>query len=221
MPTGTQIFVCEMGAYQPGEIKQICDLIRPKVGIITVIGSMHLERFGSLEMIKKTKYELLAAIPADGLKVEPGSDPIAAVAKFFDVKLTGGAVVSPHRLEIKKTGGITIIDDSYNSNPEGFLRALATLKSVKGGPKVLVTPGMIELGSLQFGENKKAAAAAAKVCDEIIIVGETNREALVAGVGKHQYYLASSLEEAQKILSSLAKPGAVILLENDLPDQYF
>lgn len=221
MPSATQIFVCEMGAYRPGEIKAICDLVHPKVGIVTVVGPMHLERFGSLEAIKKTKDELLRAIPADGLKVEPGTNPLAAVAKFFDVKPTKEVVVSSHRLEVKKAGGITIIDDSYNSNPGGFLRALETLKKTSGKPKILVTPGMIELGQLQFSENKKAAASAATVCDEIIIVGETNREALVAGVGKHKYYLASNFEEAQRTLSTLAKPGSVVLLENDLPDQYF
>lgn len=221
MPKEAEVFICEMGAYRPGDIAAICNLVKPRVGIITAVGPMHLERFGSLAAIKKTKYELLAAVPADGLKIEPGQDPVAAVAKYFGVPASNAAAASPHRLEVKETGGITIIDDAYNSNPEGFLRALAMLKRVPGRPKILVTPGMIELGKLQFAENKKAAAAATKVCDEIILIGETNREALVAGMGKKKYYLASDFAEAQKTMSALAKPGAVILLENDLPDQYF
>lgn len=69
-----QVFVVEMGAYKPGEIKQICKIVKPSIGIITGITSQHLGLFGSLENIIKTKYELIRALPKDGLAVFNGQD---------------------------------------------------------------------------------------------------------------------------------------------------
>ena len=61
------IFICEMGARSCGEIKEICDIVKPKYGIITSIGPCHLETFGSIENIIKTKFELCDALPDDGI----------------------------------------------------------------------------------------------------------------------------------------------------------
>lgn len=223
MPFDTQVFVCEIGEYYPGDIRQLCQLVRPKIGVITAIGPMHLERFGTMAKLEETLHEIDGFVD---LLIEPGQDPIKKLADYFKVAVPKEFPASPHRLEMSKNNGVTIIDDSYNSNPEGFLMALGKMK---GKPKILVTPGMIEMGNepfasaqgKQFEENKKAAAAAAKNCDEVIVVGKTNREAWLAGLGKFKYHLASDLEEVQKILSRISKPGAVILFENDLPDHYF
>lgn len=62
-----EIFIVEMGAYKIGEIRSICKIVRPTVGIITGIGDQHLSLFGSLENIKKAKYELIDFLPKDGL----------------------------------------------------------------------------------------------------------------------------------------------------------
>ena len=62
----TQYFIAEMGAYRIGEIKKICDFVKPTYGIITAIGNQHLGLFGSRENIIKTKMELLEALPAGG-----------------------------------------------------------------------------------------------------------------------------------------------------------
>lgn len=64
--TGANIFVVEMGAYRPGEIKKICDIVQPKIGILTAIIEQHLSLFGSIENIQKAKYELLRSLPAEG-----------------------------------------------------------------------------------------------------------------------------------------------------------
>lgn len=61
-------FVVEMGAYKIGEIKAICDIVHPKIGIITGIGDQHLELFGSLDNIRKAKYELIESLPKNGKK---------------------------------------------------------------------------------------------------------------------------------------------------------
>ncbi len=212
MPLNTQIFVCEMGAYKKGEIKQICDLVHPKIGIITTIGPLHLERFVSLEMIGQTKMELFDAAE---IKIGPDADWQKPICDYFKVAPVKNFPTTPHRLQVLENNGVTIIDDSYNSNPVGFRMALAKMM---GKPKILVTPGMIEMGQMQFGENEKIAKEAAIVCDLVIFVGQTNRQAWKKGCPKAIF--VSDIEEAKKELSILAKPGAVILFENDLPDHY-
>ncbi|MBR2629479.1 MAG: UDP-N-acetylmuramoyl-tripeptide--D-alanyl-D-alanine ligase, partial [Alistipes sp.] len=73
-----QIFIVEMGAKQRGDIKEICDLVNPSIGIVTAVGEMHLETFGSIEGVLKTKFELIEALPTSGLGViNIDSQPIA------------------------------------------------------------------------------------------------------------------------------------------------
>lgn len=67
--TQAQIFVCEMGAYRIGEINKICQIVKPKIGILTSIIEQHLSLFGSLKNIQTAKYELLRSIPANGLVI--------------------------------------------------------------------------------------------------------------------------------------------------------
>ena len=71
----TDIFIAEMGAYVRGEIKELCDLVHPKYGILTRIGTAHLESFGSEENIQKTKFELIESLPVDGVGVLNKDDP--------------------------------------------------------------------------------------------------------------------------------------------------
>ena len=260
-----KIFVCEMAAYQIGDIKAIAELIRPKVGIVTAIGPMHLERFGTEKNIIKTKLELIESLPPDGIgflskELEPQitkyfhnfnneskkitskieyfsskEDLMVKIGKIFDMmeeEIFGyikTAPQTPHRQQIIKTSaGITIIDDTYNSNPAGFLSALEMLKNTPAQRRILVTPGMIELGEKQFELNKEAALRAAKIADYVIIVGETNKEALTNGLKEvygNEYvlkvYKVIDLEAAKIKLSELAILNSTVLLENDLPDHYF
>jgi len=69
-----QIFVVEMGAYNRGGIKLLCDIARPKIGVITGINEQHLSTFGSLENIIKGKYELIESLPEDGLSIFNGDN---------------------------------------------------------------------------------------------------------------------------------------------------
>ncbi|HUY98010.1 MAG TPA: UDP-N-acetylmuramoyl-tripeptide--D-alanyl-D-alanine ligase [Verrucomicrobiae bacterium] len=66
-----RLAVVEMGAYRPGEIAEICRLVRPRHGVVTAVGVMHLERFGSRRRIAQAKAELFDALPADGTAVAP------------------------------------------------------------------------------------------------------------------------------------------------------
>src|SRR5699024_11441404 len=83
------------------------------------------------------------------------------VAKIFDMRLTtlsmAAARMEPveHRLELKKEGGLTIIDDAFNSNPVGAKNAVEILSQFSGGRRIIVTPGMIEMGERQEQENQK------------------------------------------------------------------
>ena len=242
LPINTRIFICEAGAYYPGDIAAICKLVKAQIGIITAIGSMHLERFGSLERIQKTKMELAEYISPGGYLYLPQSQQ--KTIKKFNIKtknifyfkqinniyqhlsrLLNIPKITPiesseHRLQIIKNASITIIDDTYNSNPVGFVMALDKLKSFKSKNNILVTPGMIELGDLQFSENVRLAKIASKICQHIIIVGKTNRKAFASALNSKAKFV-DTISQSQSLLSSLCTPDCVILFENDLPDHYF
>lgn len=131
-----------------------------------------------------------------------------------------------HRLNMKRTaGGVTIIDDAFNSNPTGSKMALDVLKMMTGGRRIIVTPGMIELGDRQAELNEKFGEAIADSADIAIVVGEYNREAIVSGIESVEprsakVYKVASFAESQQLLATMLKPGDTILYENDLPDTF-
>lgn len=69
-----EIFICEMGAYKKGEIKAICDMVLPKIGILTGISCQHISLFGNFKNIINTKYELISSLPEDGIAVFNGAN---------------------------------------------------------------------------------------------------------------------------------------------------
>jgi UDP-N-acetylmuramoyl-tripeptide--D-alanyl-D-alanine ligase len=128
-----------------------------------------------------------------------------------------------HRLELLNKGNMTVIDDAFNSNPEGFEMALDVLKHIEGNNKILVTPGMIELGDKQYELNKEVGIKAAKACDYVVLVGEKQTRPIKDGLdeaGFKKVYIAKSLNEAVNHVSSIASNGDVVLYENDLPDTF-
>jgi UDP-N-acetylmuramoyl-tripeptide--D-alanyl-D-alanine ligase len=131
----------------------------------------------------------------------------------------------PHRLQpLKGVGGVTIIDDAYNANPEGAIAALETLAEFKGR-KILITPGLVELGERGFEENKKIGIVAAGVCDVVLLVGPQQTLAIQEGLAESGFdhkdlRVFVDSQEAIKHLWKMTRPGDVVLFENDLPDQY-
>jgi UDP-N-acetylmuramoyl-tripeptide--D-alanyl-D-alanine ligase len=128
-----------------------------------------------------------------------------------------------HRLQlIEGTGGVTVIDDAFNSNPDGAAAALAVLEQMPGGRKVVVTPGIIELGEMQAEANRVFGRRAAAVADVVIVVARLNRDAILDGAdgGRAEIVAVDSLDDATARLTTLLRPGDVVLFENDLPDQY-
>lgn len=294
-----EVFIVEMGAKQIGDIKEICDLVQPAVGIVTAVGPQHLESFGTIENVRATKFELVDALPADGLAVVNNDFPriadrpvdnvaceryaVVTVTDAVDyyaenitysaagttftavcradghrisltTRLVGECNISnllaavavarymgvpddriryavekieqvEHRLSIKRIpGSYTIVDDAYNSNPVGSAMALDVLAAMPG-KRILLTPGMVELGTEQYDRNRDFGHKAASCCDIAIVVGNYNREAILEGL--HQGGMPDSairrvdtFAEAQALLSSLAGNGDTVLYENDLPDTF-
>ncbi len=128
-----------------------------------------------------------------------------------------------HRAEFSETErGVAIIDDTYNANPPGAARALEGAKQLanqRGGKLFVVTPGMVELGSLQFQRNKQLGEAIRDAGGTCFAVGLTNRRALLAGAGRLSPVFLRRDEAVGAVLQE-AGPGDVILYENDLPDHY-
>jgi UDP-N-acetylmuramoyl-tripeptide--D-alanyl-D-alanine ligase len=156
---------------------------------------------------------------------------LGAVAVALEVGKSLTELVGPirrltaveHRLQIiKGAGGVTVIDDAFNSNPDGAAAALEVVDAMNASPKIVVTPGMIELGPLQAEANERFGEHGGRVADAFIVVARVNRDALVAGAtrGGAQVITVDTLAEAQKAMKPFMTPGAVVLFENDLPDQY-
>jgi UDP-N-acetylmuramoyl-tripeptide--D-alanyl-D-alanine ligase len=131
--------------------------------------------------------------------------------------------VAAHRAEVQKMpDGVWIIDDTYNSNPVGAARAIfdaAALAKERGGPLVVVTPGMVELGPVQFQRNSELAQRVVAAQGALMAVGLTNRKALVTGSVEAAQLFATRADAVTAALHAAGANG-VILYENDLPDHY-
>ena len=294
----TDIFIAEMGAYVRGEIARLCKLIKPKYGILTTIGTAHLESFGSEENIQRGKFELIESLPQDGFGILNGDDPkqvsyklknkvkiiwigidnpdadvratnikcsnkgttfdvvfkgedkkvpfqtnllgkhnvyniLSAIAcgKEFDIEIEelqrAVSNVRPieHRLELKRLGNFYQIDDAYNSNPVGAKNACEILKMMPG-MKVVVTPGMIELGEKEEEYNEKFGEQIADAADIAILIGEKRTKPIKEGLlkkgfDKENIIVFNDVRESFPFIMELANNKEVYALyENDLPDMF-
>ena len=294
----TDVFIAEMGAYVRGEIRDLCKLVKPKYGILTKIGTAHLESFGSEENIVKAKFELIESLPSDGFAVlnkddkkqvnyklkndvkllwigiEEENVDVRAInikcsskgtsfdvvfkdddTKYnFETKLLGdhnvynilagiacgrefGISISElqsavksvrpteHRLELKRLGNFYQIDDAYNSNPVGAENACKVL-GMMPGIKVVVTPGMVELGDKEVYYNKIFGEQIAEVADYAVLIGENKTKPikeglLTKGFDKEKIIVFNDVRDAYTFIRRLTgKEEVYALFENDLPDTY-
>jgi UDP-N-acetylmuramoyl-tripeptide--D-alanyl-D-alanine ligase len=129
-----------------------------------------------------------------------------------------------HRREVERNAkGVTVIDNTFSSNPASAAASLRLLDRLAGrGQVVVVTPGMVELGRLQYDENKRFATAADDVATDLVIVGQTNLRALRSGAEHRDLtvHLAADREQAVAWVRDTLTDGDVVLYENDLPDHY-
>ena len=158
-------------------------------------------------------YNILAAI-ALGQEFGMTTEQLkAGVAKVKAVE---------HRLELKKKDDITFIDDAYNSNPTGAKMALDVLKMMPG-KHIVVTPGMIELGSEEYQKNKEFGMQIAESADEVILVGKSKTKPIKEGLEEKKFdrkkiHIINDVLDAFKLVQELKKGETYVLLENDLPD---
>jgi UDP-N-acetylmuramoyl-tripeptide--D-alanyl-D-alanine ligase len=161
----------------------------------------------------------LLAAAAVGVSMDLGLDAIGRAL----------ARVTPpaHRLApiLNPQAGIVVIDDAYNSNPVGAAAALEVLASHQAERRLLVTPGMVELGEREAEENERFGAQAAEVCDLVVLVGEERSRPILAGLNSASYpasqvHVVANTAEAQALLAKTTRRGDVVLFENDLPDLY-
>ena len=292
-----EIFIAEMGAYTKGDIKKLCDFVKPKYGILTVIGESHLETFGTIENVCKTKFELIESLPSDGLAILNMDDsyqvnyplknnvPIKWISinndkadvyasnikcskngmmfdcHYGDEKVTlrtrilgeyniynilssvalalhlgidindikasvNSLKATEHRLELKKVGNMYMLDDAYNSNPVGASGAIDVL-NLMPGTKVVVTPGMVELGDLEKEKNYEFGKKISEVADYCILVGEKRTKVikkalLEKGFDEDNIFIINKVIDAYAIIDALKeeKKDIYALFENDLPDIY-
>ena len=131
-----------------------------------------------------------------------------------------------HRLQlINPNNGTLVIDDAFNSNPNGTKAAMEVLSMYTQFRKICVTPGMVELGEKEEEENQAFGERMAAVCQFVILVGQTRaipikRGLLKAGFPEENIFVGENLDQATEILGALIRPGDVVLFENDLPDHY-
>lgn len=300
-----QSFVVEMGAYRRGDVKELCELVHPRIGVLTAIGPAHLERFGSLDVTEQAKGELADALPAEGVfvtraddertlrvartrsaartllfapaphpdadvwaedvRLENGRTHFTLVARadgdgaeqradvrarllgdhnvanllaaaavgighglaVADVARALGRVTPPdHRLSpiVNRAAGIVVIDDSYNANPEGAAAALGVLRDHPATRRLLVTPGMVELGEREQEENRRLGELAAGVADIAILIGARGEDVAAgmraAGAPEERILVLPDGPAAHAKVAELTRSGDVVLFENDLPDVY-
>jgi UDP-N-acetylmuramoyl-tripeptide--D-alanyl-D-alanine ligase len=302
-----EYFIAEMGAYVPGEIQRIAELTHPTISVVIEVGPQHLERFGSLENVAIAKYEIIKALPPDGVgvfnwdnpyvrqmvergypatrltvskTVDPANPPpnpprfvaseinetldnlifrvtdletgasevfvtsvigehnvtnillatAVAVHEGMSLKEIAGRVRGLQPAESRLTRqttaqGITIINDAYSANPVGVIASLKVLALHQTGKRLLITPGMVELGSLMEQENRKLGEIAAQHATDVILVGAQQTEPIKAGLlsagfPADRLRVVETLAEAVNWYQSNLKAGDTVLFLNDLPDTY-
>jgi len=138
----------------------------------------------------------------------------------------GIARLSPveHRLQLIPSTGVTIIDDAFNSNPRGAEAALKVIREFPGR-RIIITPGMVELGAGEDEFNRAFGRKMADCVDVAILVGVKHTQPIAeglkeAGFAGENIHPVKSLDEAAALLRQIGKPGDVALFENDLPDNY-
>ena len=153
-----------------------------------------------------------------------------AVAKLLNVpdsliiKSISELKPTKSRLELINAGKYTIINDAFNSNTVGSREALNILSKFEKR-KIIITPGMVELGDQENKLNYELGQEIAKVVDIAILVGKKRivpiKKGIVdSGFDEKNIFVVDSLNDSTSILNSIVQEGDVVLYENDLPDNY-
>ncbi len=285
---GTEAAIWEMGMNHAGELAPLCRMTQPHIGIITTIGSAHLEFLGTREAIAQEKCTVARALPADGYMIYPAADDFAATiaastqatplpvggadsavralnvrstatGSSFDLHIDGvgeirvnlpvpgahmvsnsllaaaagwklgctlqqiadglsAAALTKGRLGCKEVDGFTVVDDTYNANPESMKAALHTVASLRGPKRCIAVLG--KMGEL--GEGGIAAHAEIGLCaaglgyTAVVVVGPDCAETQAlcqAAAERIPAMLVSTPAEAAAALRHIMEPGDAILFK--------
>lgn len=291
-----EFFVVEMGAYKIGEIKEICDIVKPKIGIIIAINEQHLALFGSIENTIKAKFELVDSLPKEGLailnidniNIQSGIDlrrssidslkakvilySVGSKAdiyalnetserqgvkfkfifgeniKDFSVNIAGvhnisnvlAAIIAARNSNmslgeisrilqktnyldsvLRKTVGpndSTLINDTYNSNPDGVLAALEYIKNHRGR-KIVVMSSLIELGSYARKAHQKIGKELSSVAAKVFYLDNYYFSDIQKGIqensdSKTELKREKNIKIISKYLKDELKPTDTVLFIN-------
>ena len=125
--------------------------------------------------------------------------------------------------QINRATGLLVLE-VVNSNPNGAKAALRVIRDFPGR-RIIITPGMVELGGEEAAFNREFGRMMADCVDVAILVGKRHTAPIAeglkaAGFPEDSLHVTASLEEAAGILHRIGRPGDVALFENDLPDNY-
>ncbi len=128
----------------------------------------------------------------------------------------------PHRLELieNPATGISVIDDSYNGNPDGVREAIKALARFEGRRKIYLTPGLVEAGDRAKDIHNEIGRQLRDVADLVILIKNSVTPYIAEKLDPEKIYWFSSALEAHAALSSILQKGDVILFQNDWPDNY-
>ena len=287
-PQGTQAAIWEMGMNHAGEIAPLCAMTRPQIGIITTIGSAHLEYLGTRQAIAEEKCTVARALPADGFMIYPAQDDFAdfiatqttatpipvggcnslvralnprstATGTCYTLHIEGegevevslpvpgahmvsnsllaaaagwklgctldqiaaglsASALTHGRLACKEVDGYTVVDDTYNANPESMKAALETVAALRGPKRHIAVLGkMGELGEGGIAAHADMGWCAASLgYAAVVVVGPECPETLAlcqAASESIPALLVNTPAEAAAALRALMQPGDALLFK--------
>lgn len=280
------IFIVEMGAYKRGEIKEICDIVRPDIAVLTGISDQHLALFANIENTLRAKYEIVEyAKPDASIVLNGDNDLVLRIAgkstkkevlystskqldlwasdikstedhiefsvhykgetKRFEARILGEHNVSNilaatavalqlgmsldeiadvleegsrgkkiGRLSVKRSKfGYKVVDDSYNSNPDGFSAALDFLDKLKADKKILVTIGVLELGARKREVYKTLSKKIIESCEVLITTDERLAKSVQKEEKNFKVVFDRGIKKQLKYLKEKVGGNDVVLFE--------
>jgi len=256
------VFIVEMGAYQKGEIKLICKMVQPHIGILTAVNEQHLSLFKSIENTMQAKYELIESLPKNGLAIfnydnertrklaEMTKDKAVFLysrqgskvhyfAKNIEVKENGlrflactksgrhaeffAPVTGVHNISnilaviavgeilqislsemaeslkklhmpegtmmmIKLNNDVTIIDDTYNANPDGIKAGIDYLHYFRNRKKIVIMSNMIELGVVCRSKHIEIGEKMGDILDYVLLLHSKYAEFVKIGLENKKFH---------------------------------
>ena len=285
MPADCEVAVLELAMRGPGQIRELAEVCRPDIGVVTNVGESHLHFFPSRAALASAKAELVEALPAQGTAILNADDPLVAALRdrtaahvlFFgdrgDVRAEelrarpprastfrlrtprgaayvtlpmpgrhavgnalaaaavgialglsaeaiadglGEAAPLPMRLEVIDRGGVTIVNDVYNSSPQSMSVALDVVDGIEGSPRVAVLGDMKELGAVSVDAHWAVGREVAHSrFDLIIAFGPLARDLAAAAraEGAARVEHTNELNDVIALLRRELVPGSVVLLK--------